>query len=215
MGLTQEETHTNPWHPGNLTTQMAESSFPRGLLTLPCKTYPQLLAHPQNDQFPSARSQRPLDTGLARGAFPYTKAIEALAQFRLHWVGLNHHTDEPFIVWLSHPKSHTKINPAHFFAKGFSPAHTLFLESSTPSRVLPPLFAQERGVAAVVLDGYPSSRIVLQLARRWLKNRSPTRMKGEEILSADSLFSSDQGTPRLFVMAHHPGVSFDGEKVAK
>jgi hypothetical protein len=117
----------------------------------------------------------------------------------------DNHTDEPFFVWITNPSTHTKINPSHFFARGFSVVHTLFLESPHVQRTLPTLTDRRRRIAAIILDGYPRDRVVLQLARRWLKLPCENAVVSADTLEAQRNRSNSERTShprhnRLFIM---------------
>jgi hypothetical protein len=154
--------------------------------------------------------------------FPYTEALKVLTRFRRFWTlqdGLGNHTREPVVVWIIHPESHTKPGPAHIFAQGFCPTHTLFLETRWPLRALPPLMSPDAQVHAFVLDGFPCTRPLLQLARCWLK---PRTLRANTVLRADALAALWEGAPtpgttptqdplrgddvlpRLFVLGQNP-----------
>jgi hypothetical protein len=135
---------------------------------------------------------------------PYASCLDILAEFRSTWQ-TDTHTDEPLVVWITNPLSHTKINPSYFFARGFSVVHTLFLESPHVQRTLPTLIDRRRRIAAIILDGYPRDRVVLQLARRWLKLPCENAVVSADTLEAQRNKNSSERTSqpssnRLFIM---------------
>lgn len=193
----QEKSHTKT------TTQPFKSAIPApelnstGLIILPTRpalALGNILGHCSVKQL-KTKGQRNNSYSIA----PYGTALEILAAFRSTWKGDNH-AEEPLVVWITNPRSHTKLNPSHFFARGFSAVHTLFLESPHVQRTLPTLIDKRRPIAAIVLDGYPRDRVVLQLARRWLKLPCET-----PVVRADALEEqrNKSGADRSCQPRHH------------
>lgn len=196
INIIQEKSHTNLGSTsGPCPSLRGPAGLPYGLVVLSPERDPAFLLSTPN-------KKKRFSTGLERApqhathnrsplrscgpCLPYAKALDLLLRFRLQWIHdhTDNHTNEPFIVWLSHPASLTKINPGHFFARGFSPSHTLFLETPWAERALPPLLPEERKVHAIVLDGFARSRVVTQLARRWLR---PSTQTSNALIPADQL----------------------------
>lgn len=123
----------------------------------------------------------------------YSRALDTLASFQNLSV---HSTENLIFVWITNPNNHTKINPAHFAARGFSLAHTLFLESTAIHRTVSSLIARAP-IRAIILDGYPTDRVLLQLARRWLKTSTSVTGKHHGLICADDLQNTSH---RLFLM---------------
>ncbi len=133
----------------------------------------------------------------------YDQAIRLLVEFRNSWHAEDH-TKHPFFVWITNPLSATKLNMTHFFSHGFCPDHCLFLESKNIQRTVSILTNKQKHIAALVLDGYPSDRVVLQMARRWLKQQGSTLLKADELEElrspAPSLSAPEVSQQRLFIM---------------
>lgn len=128
-----------------------------------------------------------------RHTLHYSQALDTLAEFQNLPSRPNR---DSLTVWITHPKSHTKINPTHFAARGLTLSHTLFLESTAIHRTLSSLIHREQ-IDAIILDGYPTDRVLLQLARRWLKIRTDAPTGAHDLICADDLMSSRN---RLFIM---------------
>lgn len=123
----------------------------------------------------------------------YSRALDTLASFQNLFA---HSKENSIFVWITHPNSHTKINPTHFASRGFSLAHTLFLESTAIHRTVASLIAREQ-IRAIILDGYPTDRVLLQLARRWLKTNTGATERHHNLICADDLQNTCH---RLFLM---------------
>lgn len=133
---------------------------------------PQPSLRPARGLFQLASSPLPFSMGTTQHpSLNYLEALTLLKKFKEE-KRQKEPKAEPLFVWISHPNSHTKINPTLFFSWGFSFEHTLFLESHSIQRTVSYLTREQRALDGIILDGYAPDRVLLQLARRWLKPHS-------------------------------------------
>ena len=193
MDNTQEKSHTPRAHPGpSCAREILHGRPPYGFFVLPSGTERILKLCHISDTHDAPRP-RPYHAHSCGGGLHYAAALALLERFRAYWRAFHceDHTNEPLFVWISHPAHQTKINPAHVFARGFSPRHILFLETSCATRALAPLLQETRDVNAIVLDGHPRGRILNLMARRWL---NPAPQAPATLVPADQLLLA-QGMP--------------------